>query len=61
MQPVSAKLFYVLAFVPAEGSNQFFVMNQQQVTSLIGAELKRLGRADDYPVTGIVWKLVLAY
>jgi hypothetical protein len=60
-KPVRAKLFYVLAFVPAEGPNQFFVLNQQQVTSLIQAELKRLGRPDDYPVTAIVWKAVLEH
>ena len=60
-KPSTAKLFYVLAFVPAEGPNQFFVMNQHEVTSLIETELKRLGRPDDYPVTAIVWKRVLEH
>jgi hypothetical protein len=31
-KPVKANLFYVLAFVPAEGPNQFFVMSQEQAS-----------------------------
>jgi hypothetical protein len=60
-KPVKANLFYVLAFVPAEGPNQFFVMSQQQATSLIQAELTRLKRPDSYPVTAIVWKRVVVH
>ncbi len=60
-KPVKANLFYVLAFVPAEGPNQFFVMSQEQANSLIQAELARLKRPDSYPVTAIVWKRVLKH
>ncbi len=50
-----ANLYYVLAFVPADAPNEFFVPTQQQATQLIEDELKRLSRPDDYPVTGFVW------
>jgi hypothetical protein len=56
---VTSNLFYVLAFVPSDQPNQFFVMSQKQVTNLIQSELTRLERADDYPVTAVVWKAVL--
>jgi hypothetical protein len=56
-KPNNARLFYILAFVPAAAPNEFFVMSQSTATSLIEDELKRLKRPDDYPVTGIVWDL----
>jgi len=49
-------LFYVLAYVPNAEPNQFFVLSQKQVSALIRQELKRLGRLDDYSMTGIPWK-----
>ena len=52
-----AMLFYVLAFVPDNAPNDFFVLRQQDADALIAAELKRLNRPDNYPVTGITWKL----
>jgi hypothetical protein len=36
-------------------------MTQQQAHELVEAELKRLNRPDDYPMTGFVWKLALQY
>ncbi len=42
-KPIRANLFYVLAFVPTGGPNQFFMLDQKQVKILIQAELKRLG------------------
>ena len=60
-KPKNARLFYVLAFVPTAAPNQFFVLSQQEATSLIEAELKRLGRPDNYPVTGFVWKRAQEY
>ena len=56
-----ANLFYILAFVPSNEPNQFFVLTQQQVARLIRDELKRLKRPDDYRVTGFVWKLAVKY
>ena len=56
-KPDNARLFYILAFVPTGAPNEFFVMSQDTATKLIQAELKRLSRPDDYPVTGIVWSL----
>ena len=56
---VRANLFYVLAFVPSDAANEFFIMSQDQAHRMIEAELKRLNRPDDYPVTGFVWKLAL--
>jgi hypothetical protein len=49
-------LYYVLAFVPDGTNNRFFILSQKQVNTHIRAELARLGRADDYPMTGILWK-----
>ena len=56
-----AKLFYVLAYVPSNAANEFFVLRQQDVDALITAELKRLNRPEDYPVTGFVWKAALQF
>jgi len=60
-KPVRRSLFYVLAYVPASEPNQFFIMTQQRVHECIQSELIRLGRSDDYPVTGFVWKLAMNY
>ena len=49
-------LYYVLAFVPDDSPNRFFIMSQEQINAYVQHELLRLGRADDYPMTGIVWK-----
>lgn len=54
-------LYYVLAFVPDESVNRFFILSQRQVNTYIRTELARLGRADDYPMTGILWKLAEAH
>jgi hypothetical protein len=56
-----AALFYVLAYVPTDAPNEFFVLRQQDADALIAAELKRLNRPEDYPVTGFVWKLALQF
>jgi hypothetical protein len=58
---VRANLFYVSAFIPADAANEFFIMSQQQAHELVEAELKRLNRPDDYPMTGFGWKLALQY
>ena len=55
------KLFYILAFVPTEETNQFFVMTQAEANLLIARELKRLGRSSDYPLTGIDWKSAIPH
>ena len=60
-KPKRANLFYVLAYVPANEPNQFFIMTQRQATQLIQNELNRLKRAESYPVTGFVWKLALPH
>lgn len=49
-------LFYILAFVPTEEMNRFFIMSQSQINQHVESELRRLGRANDYPVTGITFK-----
>jgi hypothetical protein len=49
-------LFYVLAYVPDDSPNRFFVMNQEQANRYVEQELKRLNRPDNYPMTGILWK-----
>ena len=49
-------LFYILAFVPDNATNRFFVLTQEQVNTYIRQDLVRLRRSDDYPVTGILWR-----
>jgi len=56
-----AMLFYVLAFVPDNAPNDFFVLRQQDADVLIAAELKRLNRSENYPVTGFGWKAALIF
>jgi hypothetical protein len=56
-KPVRDNLFYILAFVPTDEDNQFFVLTQETADLLIRKELRRLKRPDDYPVTGFDWKL----
>jgi len=58
---VRDNLFYILAFVPTDEANQFFVLTQKATHLCIQKELKRLNRPDDYPVTGIGWSLALRY
>lgn len=53
-----ADLYYILAFVPDEGKNEFFVMSQEEVQRLSKAELKRLGRSEDYSMPGLSWPCV---
>jgi hypothetical protein len=54
-------LFYILAHVPADQPNEFFVLTQKRVARLVRDELTRLKRPDDYSVLGFVWKLALPY
>jgi hypothetical protein len=54
-------LYYVLAFVPDDTNNRFFILCQEQVNNYIRTELARLGRPDDYPMTGILWKQAEAH
>jgi hypothetical protein len=49
-----ANLFYILAYVPTAEPNQFFIMSQEDVSAAIRDELQRLGRPDDYRVTGLI-------
>jgi hypothetical protein len=56
-----AALFYVLAYVPPGAPNEFFVLRQQDADALIAAELKRLKRPANYPMTGFTWKLALPF
>lgn len=60
-KPTRSNLYYVFAFVPTGEPNQFFVMSQKQANQLVQNELTRLKRADDYPMTGITWKLTFAH
>ena len=47
---------YVLALVPDDGHNRFFILSQADVNQYIRDELDRLRRPDDYPMPGITWK-----
>ena len=50
-------LFYILAFVPIDKPNRYFILSQETAMSLIKDELRRLSRPDDYSVTGFSFKL----
>ena len=60
-KPPMSNLFYILAYVPANEPNQFFVLTQQQVAQHIKDVLVRLKRPDDYPMTGIEWPSALKH
>ena len=60
-KPKRDQLFYVLSFVPDDAPNEFFILTQEEVLNYISAELVRLGRPQDYPMTGILWKQALAH
>src|ERR1700747_196461 len=49
-------LYYVLAFVPDDDKNRFFILSQEQANSHVRDELARLRRPDDYSSPGIDWK-----
>jgi hypothetical protein len=54
-------LYYVLAFVPDDTDNHFFILSQEQVNTHVRDELARLGRPDDYSSPGIDWKQAEAH
>lgn len=60
-KPDRAGLFYILAFVPNDAANRFFILTQAQINDYVQSELTRLGRPDDYPMTGILWKQALTH
>jgi len=51
-------LYYVLAFVPDGGQNEFFILSQEEVRRTSKAELKRLRRSKDYSIPGLSWLCV---
>lgn len=54
-------LFYILALVPTGEANRFFVLGQGDVDRHVESELIRLGRLDDYPMSGITFKQAMAH
>jgi len=54
-KPPRDNLYYVLALVPDDAANQFFIMTQKEMNASINENLKRLGQPDDYTMPGIVW------
>lgn len=55
-KPSRDNLFYILAFVPTGETNRFFILSQSEIDQHVESELKRLGRPDDYPMTGITFR-----
>lgn len=49
-------LFYILAFVPNDAANRFFILTQEQVNAYVRQELVRSRRPDDYSMTGVAWR-----
>jgi hypothetical protein len=49
-------LFYILAYVPDDRPNQFFILKQKDVHACIELELKRLNKPKDHKLTGISWE-----
>ncbi|MBN9616732.1 MAG: hypothetical protein J0G35_14300 [Acidobacteriales bacterium] len=54
-------LYYVLAYVPQNEPNQFFIMTQQQTMQLIQDNLNKRSKADDYRVTGFAFNVASPY
>jgi hypothetical protein len=49
-------LFYVLACVPNDRANQFFILKQEDVHAYIELEFKRLKWPKGHKLTGISWE-----
>lgn len=49
IKPARDNLFYILAYVPPDKPNRFFVLTQEQANTLIRQELARLDRPETYP------------
>lgn len=60
-KPTRSDLYYVLAHVPTNAPNQFFVLTQAQANQFVLDELNRLGRKVGYPVEGFTWNLALPF
>jgi len=54
-KPIRQDLYYVLALVPVDAAARFFLVRQQDMNAHIAEELKRLGRPDEYRVTGMLF------
>lgn len=55
-KPIRKNLYYVLAFVPTELPNRYFILSQREINRYVESELNRLDRPGDYPMTGITFK-----
>lgn len=60
-KPKTTGLFYVLALVPADAENRFFIIPQATANQIAARELKRLGRSDKYPFMGFNWRAAIRY
>jgi hypothetical protein len=56
-KPTRKNLYYVLAYVPLEAFNAFFVFSQRSMNRCIAAHLNRLKRSRAYPVKGVSWTM----
>jgi hypothetical protein len=54
-------LFYVLAYVPTDFPNRFFLMTQSHANQAVQAELTRLNRPDNYSFQGFNWTVALPH
>ncbi len=54
-------LYYVLAYVPENETNHFFVLAQQDATKLIQSALRRRNLPETYQVTGFPFSLAEKY
>jgi hypothetical protein len=60
-KPTRSNLFYVLAFVPTNQPNRYFVLRQKEINRYVESELTRLRRPNDYPMTGITFRQATAH
>jgi hypothetical protein len=60
-KPRREDLFYVLAYVPTDGNNRFFVMTQNLVNQAVHDRLTRLNRPDNYSRAGFNFDVALPY
>lgn len=53
--------FCILALVPLDEPNQFYILAARDVNTAIDTDLERLGRPHHYKWTGVDWRLAQAF
>lgn len=52
----SKDLFYILAYVPADDLNRFFILTQETINHRLEMELIKDGKTENFSMMGLPWK-----